>query len=285
MSTIREVARIKKAKADIRAALMGKGAEVHDYEKIDAYPGKIMALSTYEKTIQELAAYTPGGDELLGGDWTCGYLGAVTSEELGLLESGEVATATSFAAACGVTAGSPINEEITWRKFISEGELVFIPDRVIRYNFSWSDLFKVGVTSGRKAIKLGAVSYDVRLLSVRPEAFWKSTSPSAGSLSVRSELYKLYKGITVDSWFESTDIDAWYLNDENNGKNVRRIKCSNLYEFSSSSASSLYSVSGVVSYANGKAYLALYGISPMMPSAPDKLEDGWLPVLSIKPTA
>lgn len=133
---------------------------------------------------------SPGTLVIQKGDENAGFYGFVHPKSFGLIEGNpegqQEMTASNLALACGLAAGTPINENTTWAKFSSMGEVIFVPVKTLRHTVSYIDLYKAGIvygdgTDGRvvpvaesgvsvgatkqdKVVKIGEHRYAVRLL-------------------------------------------------------------------------------------------------------------------------
>lgn len=92
------------------------------------------------------------------------YYGTVTETQLGKLEDGKSVTATNFAAACKITQGTAFNEVITWHKFKFNNEVILIAEKPIRYGISWAEIARAGCVFGHKRLKIGELTYKIKLL-------------------------------------------------------------------------------------------------------------------------
>lgn len=150
------------------------------------------------RALEELAGKTfvtdssgsPGATSLQKGDKKAGLYSFVLPQEFGLIEGNpenqQEMTASNLALACGLAAGTPINENTTWAKFSSMGEVIFVSVKPLRSSVSYIDIYEAGLvygdgTDGRvvpvdssgvsvgatkqdKVVKIGEHRYAVRLL-------------------------------------------------------------------------------------------------------------------------
>lgn len=133
---------------------------------------------------------SPGTLVIQKGDVNAGFYGFVHPKSFGLIEGNpegqQEMTASNLALACGLVSGNPINENTTWAKFSSMGEVIFVPVKPLRSSVSYIDIYEAGLvygdgTDGRvvpvdssgvsvgatkqdKVVKIGEHRYAVRLL-------------------------------------------------------------------------------------------------------------------------
>lgn len=79
---------------------------------------------------------SPGGKVLRAGNKNAGFLGFVPSSEF--------ITGTELALALGITAGSAINSDTPWIKYIYRGKVCFTPLKPLRHSISWNDIYNAG---------------------------------------------------------------------------------------------------------------------------------------------
>lgn len=132
------------------------------------YLGDQLLTKGGEVTIKTFAEIVPGPSELKGGDWDCGYYGTVSAAQLGNFDDGsqvgKAVTGTTLAAQIGLTAGTLLNNDIVWHKFIRDSELILVAQKPIRYNLSWINIANAGCVFGRNIQSIGGVKYRVTLL-------------------------------------------------------------------------------------------------------------------------
>lgn len=112
------------------------------------------------KALEELAGKTfvtdssgsPGATSLQKGDKKAGLYSFVLPQEFGLIEGNpegqQEMTASNLALACGLVSGNPINENTTWAKFSSMGEVLFVPVKPLRSSVSYIDIYEAGLVYG-----------------------------------------------------------------------------------------------------------------------------------------
>ncbi|MBG9977221.1 hypothetical protein [Ruoffia tabacinasalis] len=112
------------------------------------------------KALEELAGKTfvtdssgsPGATGIQKGDKKAGLYSFVLPQEFGLIEGNPEGqremTASNLALACGLAAGTPINENTTWAKFSSMGEVIFVPVKPLRSSVSYIDIYEAGLVYG-----------------------------------------------------------------------------------------------------------------------------------------
>lgn len=112
------------------------------------------------KALEELAGTTlatdisgsPGATSIQRGDKKAGLYSFVFPQQFGLIEGNpegqQEMTASNLALACGLVAGTPINENTTWAKFSSMGEVIFVPVKPLRSAVSYIDIYEAGLVYG-----------------------------------------------------------------------------------------------------------------------------------------
>ena len=83
---------------------------------------------------------SPGGDKLIAGDTNAGFLGFVSSDEL--------ITGSDLCTAIGLSAGTLINSNTPWIKYIWKGAIGFIPVKPIRHSATWNAIYNAGAVYG-----------------------------------------------------------------------------------------------------------------------------------------
>jgi hypothetical protein len=79
---------------------------------------------------------SPGNNKLLAGSKNAGFLGFVPSAEF--------ISGTALASALGISAGTSINADTPWIKYIWKGKVCFTPLKPIRYNVTWDAIYAAG---------------------------------------------------------------------------------------------------------------------------------------------
>lgn len=99
---------------------------------------------------------SPGGKVTLKGDREYGFLGFVQPEEMGDLldnpEGSQEFNGRNLATAVGITQGTAIRSTTPWMKFISGGEIIFVPVTSIRHSVSWNAIYNAGAVYGDNTI-------------------------------------------------------------------------------------------------------------------------------------
>ena len=88
-------------------------------------------------------AYVPvghGPNDLVGGDAQWGFYGEVASTDF--------ITGDALATQIGLSAGISQYSNTEWLKFNSDGKVVMIPKKPLRYNLSWEHIYQVGAVYG-----------------------------------------------------------------------------------------------------------------------------------------
>lgn len=99
----------------------------------------------------------PGPQALVGGDWSAGFFGEVTSTEL---ISGD-----ALAAAVDLTAGTPQHSDHGWLKFAHGLKLLYVSKRTLRAPISWNQINEIDLIYGDRVIEINGLFYKVRLLT------------------------------------------------------------------------------------------------------------------------
>ena len=79
---------------------------------------------------------SPGNNKLLAGSKNAGFLGFVPSAEF--------ISGTALASALGISAGTSINADTPWIKYIWKGKVCFTPLKPIRHSTTWDDIYAAG---------------------------------------------------------------------------------------------------------------------------------------------
>ena len=74
-------------------------------------------------------------------------------------------TGDALASSLSLTSGTSINSNTNWLKFLSNGKVVYVAQKPIRYNISWNDINSVDAIDGTAIVTIGANNYKVRLLA------------------------------------------------------------------------------------------------------------------------
>lgn len=79
---------------------------------------------------------SPGNKTLLRGTSAAGFLGFVPASEF--------ITGAALATALGISAGTLINSDTPWIKYIWKGKVCFTPLKPIRYSVTWDQIYNAG---------------------------------------------------------------------------------------------------------------------------------------------
>lgn len=79
---------------------------------------------------------SPGNNKLLAGSKNAGFLGFVPSAEF--------ISGTALASALGISAGTSINADTPWIKYIWKGKVCFTPLKPIRHSATWDQIYNAG---------------------------------------------------------------------------------------------------------------------------------------------
>lgn len=130
-------------------------------ENFDDLIKKVPAIN-----IQALALRTPGGHELIKGDWSCGFFGEVTAEEFGAFDGGSQAgkllTPETYAAQVELTDGihqRDFNDKMVFLKVALDGEIIYVSKYPVRYLMSWLSLANANIVFGRRVESIGGANY------------------------------------------------------------------------------------------------------------------------------
>lgn len=82
----------------------------------------------------------PGSRFIVEGNREAGFLGFVPAAEL--------FTGTELATACGITAGTAINSDVSWIKYIYKGKIRFTPLRTFRHSIAWDAIYNAACVHG-----------------------------------------------------------------------------------------------------------------------------------------
>ena len=99
----------------------------------------------------------PGPKFPMVGDRGLGYFGFVPASEL--------ITGNTLASNIGLSAGTAINSNAGWLKWIRHGIIMFVALKPLRYNLSWDHINARGAVFGTRTVSIGGKTYKVRLLT------------------------------------------------------------------------------------------------------------------------
>lgn len=167
--------------------------------------------------VEEIAAEGPGPTIIDTGDSSLGYFGT--------LQATELYTGDQLAQAVGLSAGTLVNSDTGWLKFALNDKILFIPQKPIRHNLSWEDIYQAGCVYGldgdganpsgtpvnqNKTVRLNGYTYRVRLMrgaDIDPSgAVLDSNNPSGTYQSEWNQLIEKVH-ITNGTWGTLTDAD------------------------------------------------------------------------------
>ena len=104
-----------------------------------------------EKKVTDLTN-SPGPKVLVAGNRNRGFYGFVQPWEFGEIEGNPEGSqefnGTNLATAVGVTQGTAINSNMPWMKFVSNGEIIFVPVKAIRHSTTWNSIYNAGAVYG-----------------------------------------------------------------------------------------------------------------------------------------
>lgn len=160
----------------------------------------------------------PGRKSLRAGNELAGFFGTVSSSQF---ISGD-----ELARKIGLTAGSSINSDTPWLKFIYLNKIEFIPLKPIRGNVSWDDINSINCVFGSKIINIDGINYKVRLIKGKSEGQQNDSSSSQGSIVLGSEwnklLFPIHANSVTKNWKSAYNVEnngnivSWRINYDNN---------------------------------------------------------------------
>ena len=83
---------------------------------------------------------SPGRNFLVAGDPSAGFFGFVSATDF--------ITGADLSTALGISAGTLINSDTPWIKYIWEGKVCFTPLKPIRHNIPWNAIYNAGAVYG-----------------------------------------------------------------------------------------------------------------------------------------
>jgi hypothetical protein len=100
-----------------------------------------VALETIAKN-QSVADYTnsPGSKYLWAGDKQAGFFGIVPASDF--------ITGTDLATQIGLTAGTAMESNTSWIKYIIDGKIRYVPLRPIKHSVTWDAIYNAGAVYG-----------------------------------------------------------------------------------------------------------------------------------------
>ncbi len=84
---------------------------------------------------------------------------------LGEVSAASFITGPNLATAVGLTAGTAMNNSEPWLRFRSNGKLLWVAKRPLRYLPSWNQLNARGIVYGTRTVTIANKQYKVRLLT------------------------------------------------------------------------------------------------------------------------
>lgn len=120
-------------------------------------------------SIVSIGEMVPGNKAPIVGDYSYGYFGSISAEELGTFDdgaqAGKLVTGTSLAAQVGITAGALLNDSIIWHKFVRSGEIILVAQKPIRKSISWINIAAANCVFGGNVQTIGGIKYKITLLT------------------------------------------------------------------------------------------------------------------------
>lgn len=118
-------------------------------------------------SIQDFAKATPGGSELIVGDWDCGFLGEITTEELGEFDEGickgKLFSPDTYKELLALKEEIILEDEVIFLKIAIDGEIAFILKRAILRSLNYSKILYGNGVFGRRKESLGGAIYKFTL--------------------------------------------------------------------------------------------------------------------------
>ncbi|MFP4457913.1 MAG: hypothetical protein ACLFPS_09700 [Clostridia bacterium] len=148
---------------------------------------------------------TPGNNYLRAGDRQAGLLDFVLAADF--------INGTDLATSLGLTAGTAINSESPWIKYIYDNKICFTPVRPLRYNLSHDSIYEVGAVYGTGGI--GTLPPEGRLgseLEITDATTITTTGNFQGDKTSGDNYYD-----TVGAAGDTIVLSGWD-NSENNGE-------------------------------------------------------------------
>jgi hypothetical protein len=87
---------------------------------------------------------SPGSKFIVQGNRDAGFLGFVPAAN--------IFTGTELATLCGITAGTAINTDVAWIKYIYKGKIRFTPLRTLRHSITWDAIYNAACVHGNGTI-------------------------------------------------------------------------------------------------------------------------------------
>lgn len=241
------------------------------YYRIARVVGSDIVLSK-QLPLTERANMGPGGTTLIRGDYDTGYLGEVSADVL--------FTASALSTELSWSPGSVVTANPSWRKFIHDGKIKFIPSGPLRSNIgAWSAIYSQGLVYGsddngayssltptlqNRRVSKDGFTYKVRLIKAHGKASYSipSSGPTKDSVP-DSELAELITRLISHTMTNGTA--RWnnrprLLNDAVPASSIifmAGIYSTNCYSLHTSSIPYIQNISGVNSQASWLPVLEL----------------------------
>lgn len=145
--------------ANVRARL----EEIENEFKVNVLDKKLPIPQDYK---------TPGNEFLLSGDLNAGLAGFVQPAEMGKIGASNLDfNGTNLALEIGLSAGTAVNSDTAWIKYVYKNKVCFRPIKPIRHSATWNQLYNAGIVyptqdegllppSGRMGIQLSINATD-----------------------------------------------------------------------------------------------------------------------------
>lgn len=89
---------------------------------------------------------TPGNEFLLSGDLNAGFAGFVQPSEMGKIGASNLDfNGTNLALELGLSAGTAINSNTPWIKYVYGNKVCFRPIKPLRHSATWNQLYNAGI--------------------------------------------------------------------------------------------------------------------------------------------
>jgi len=235
-------------------------------------------LLTYVAFIDNTNA--PGPKYAIAGSWDAGFFGEVSASEL---ISGD-----ALASLVGISQGISQHSTAGWLKFAWQGKILFVAKKTFRYSISWDHINSANAVYGDKTVKIGGLTYKVRLLK---GASQDPTGAHGGAICHGSEWNRLMLPIHQEAinknWVDpnsvESDIPVWShnLGAGNQGMYTDEDILTH-YDYGSGSRSWCQEVAEKATFRISRGY---YGVSFSNSSTSSSTDAyyGWRPCLELVP--
>ena len=89
---------------------------------------------------------TPGNEFLLSGDLNAGFAGFVQPSEMGKIGASNLDfNGTNLALEIGLSAGTAVNSDTAWIKYVYKNKVCFTPIKPLRHTVTWNQLYNAGI--------------------------------------------------------------------------------------------------------------------------------------------